>query len=193
MSIALEAASSTSSMIEGIVFLSISQIISATSSRGLFYTKLYTPRGGEQPVGPSWEFPDFTLPTEFPPAEWILIAETLPPNWQKPPSKEEEAAYFAEQNPPAQGEQETEEFQFHFDDPAEGEQGPASTAYLTAGHGIIRTIMNLHRHRIDWKRQDQKEQVGSDVWGIGAELHLRHNPFISVQQEVEWRMHVYDK
>jgi hypothetical protein len=147
-----------------------------------FYEQLYTTRDTHERVQPSWKFGDVELPTAFPAPEWIQIFEQLPPTWQVAPSEQRAP------EPP-------------IENPSEGEgieEAPPiqaeSPAYLSAGMGIIQTIINLHRNELAWKKgSTMKDLLASDVWGVGAELELRNCESLSIEQVVAWRMEIYKK
>jgi hypothetical protein len=170
-----------------------------TEGNRVFYERLHTFRRPPElmppwapmppPVGKNWGFPRLpTIPTEFPQPEWIPINERLPPEWQTPPTPEQEAAWaesidVAVQAPAVPVAREVET------GPGNGE----TVAYLTAGRRIIKTIRNLHKNEAKWKDKKTRDGLAADVWGFGAALNLYQLKNIEAAQEVGWRLRVYDK
>jgi hypothetical protein len=159
-----------------------------------FYQALFTSRrdaanGQFRPVTGSWLFPEAQpgdIPTEFPEPEWLPIGELLPPTWREPPSAESEAQYLgliapgADAGAPGQG----------LPIPA----APARTAaYLTAGRGIIKSILNIRRHNPQWLKKSNRDAIAAAVWGYGGHMQLMAHVVIRSQDEVTWRMAVYQQ
>jgi hypothetical protein len=140
-----------------------------------FYQEL-TRFGREGDFAPAeWQFPRIRgIPTEFPPAEWLIIKEGLPPQW---------VAQAAEKKPARMRAEEERKKEKDPDAPA-----PllGSDSYVTAGKLILRSVK-----LISGSRKAGTRLYGPTVWKHGEALGFAHQETIAPAEETAWRFAVY--
>jgi hypothetical protein len=138
--------------------------------------------GADGPIaGVGCEFPEVTepIPRVFPDPEWILIRETLPPEWdteavrKKALRKEEQGRRKNDK----EGKKDT-------DDPVVED----SPVYWSTGRPILRTAK-----LIAGSRKFNQAVFAAAVWGQGQSRGLARQAISTPKEQTAWRIAVYEQ